>query len=150
MLGRQWASSKTSQGAGVRAGSTSRLSVPASRREAISCQGLCFIVIAVGFPLGWSCRAAAIKPWLLCWGNISNSIILTRATAEKRNCWRWLSKQEPQQQQEEEELVLAVLSLTSSQTWPWDMAHGASSSPASVQFFQSLSQKEGWDVILKS
>lgn len=28
-----------------------------------------------------------------------------------------------QEQQEEEELVLAVLSLTSSQTWPWDVAH---------------------------
>ena len=36
------------------------------------------------------------------------------------------------------------------QTWPWDMAHGPASSSLSVQFFQSLSQKEGWDVILKS
>lgn len=54
-----------------------------------------------------------------------------------------------QQQQEEEGLVLAVLSLTSSQTWTWDVAHGPSSIPVPVQFFQSLSQKKGQDVILK-
>lgn len=40
-------------------------------------------------------RAAAIKPWTLGRGNNSNSIILTRAMAERRNCWRWLGKQEP-------------------------------------------------------
>lgn len=50
--------------------------------------------------------------------------------------------------QQEGELVQAVPSPL--QTWPWDVAHGPASSSLSVQFFQSLSQKEGWDVILKS
>lgn len=94
-------------------------------------------------------RAAAIKPWTLSWGNNSNSIILTGATTERRNCWKWLGKQQPRSGRRRRSWYW-MFSLTSSQTWPWDVAHGLSSSPVSVQFFQSLSQKEGWDVILKS
>lgn len=57
--GRRWAGSKTSQGAGVRPGSAARSSAPARRGEASSCQGLCFIVTAVGFPLDGSCQGSS-------------------------------------------------------------------------------------------
>lgn len=139
------------------------------------------------------------------WGNNSSPIILTQAQARKRNCWKWLRKQEPQKQQqggeeegqleegeEEEEgregeksrrggeeegkgskgggeergkmrgrrqgeggrregkedcsgdgvMVLAVL-FHFLPDLALDVAHGASCKPASVQFFQGLSQKGG-------
>lgn len=40
-------------------------------------------------------RAAAIKPRTPGWGNNSNSIILARSAAERRDGWKWLGKQEP-------------------------------------------------------
>lgn len=103
----------------------------------------CFIVTGVGVPLD-----GAIKPWTLSWGNNSNSIILTGAKAERRNCWRRLGKQEPHGSGGRSWYWL--FSLTSVQTWPWDVACRHSSSPVSVQFFQGLSQKEGRDILLKS
>lgn len=61
-----------------------------------------FVLLSLQLAPLWAgvARAEAIRPWMLGWGNNSSPIILTQAQARKRNCWKWLRKQEPQKQQQ--------------------------------------------------
>lgn len=91
----QDSSSKTSQGA-----SQSWLPIPfvsPSYTEERASTAKDFVLLSLQLAPLWvgAARAAAFKPWTPGWGNNSNSIILTQATAERRDCWRWLRKQDP-------------------------------------------------------
>lgn len=146
--GRRWASSKTSQGAGVRPGSTARSSAPAQTRGLRLPETL-FYCHCSWLPSGW--ELPGLQP---SWPGHRAGVII--ATPQLSPEPRW--KEELLEGAEETGAQRSsggrgrwdwLFSLTSSQTWPWDVAPGPSSSPVSVQFFQSLSQKEGRDIILK-
>lgn len=144
-----------------------RLSAPAHRLEASSCQGLVLLSLQLALLWTGAARAEAIKPWM---GNNSNSIILTQIQARKRNCRRWLRKQEPlkqqqEQQQDGEEEEGAgegrrreeerggegrrrrrrywLFSLAPSQTWPWIWLMLLLSASLQFSFSKACHRKEG-------
>lgn len=149
MPGRLWPSSKTSQGAGGRAGSTSCLSAPAYRQKPSAAKK--FILLSLQLAAVWfvAARVVTSKLWTLGWDRNAISLILTHSATVK-NFWKRLGRWECSQSSEQWGAgtgcslphFLTDLALT--------VVQGAASSPTSAQFFQSLSQREGWAVILMS